>query len=73
MKPPPMSVTDIAELAELLEFLGDWLASHGDRRVDRSLMLFSGYGRDTKDLRAELARFSLLLGMEEERLVGGPT
>ena len=66
-----LGATEIAELAELLEFLGEWLASHGDRRVDRSLMLFSGYGRDTDDLRAELARFSLLLEMEEERLAGG--
>jgi hypothetical protein len=67
-----MDVTDVAELAELLEFLGGWLEFHADRRLDRSLLLFSGYGRDTEDLRADLARFAALLDAEEERLAGGP-
>lgn len=67
-----MGVTEVAELGELVEFLEQWLAFHADRRVDRSLMLFSGYARNSDDLRAELGRFALLLAREEEWLAGGP-
>ena len=67
-----LGLSEIAELAELVEFLGEWLDSHGGKRVERSLLLFSGYGRNCDDLRAELARFALLLNAEEERLAGGP-
>lgn len=66
-----MGITEVAELAELLEFLRGWLEFHADRRLDRSLLLFSGYGRDTDDLRADLARFIALLDAEEQRLAGG--
>ena len=71
MSTRPMGVTEVAELAELVEFLRGWLEFHADRRLDRSLLLFSGYGRDSDDLAAELARFAALLAAEEERLAGG--
>jgi hypothetical protein len=66
-----MGITEVAELAELLAFLRGWLEFHADRRLDRSLLLFSGYGRDTDDLATDLARFAALLDAEEERLAGG--
>lgn len=62
---------DAVELAELFEFLHDWLASHHDKRIARELNLFSGYGYDVDELRADLARFAFLLGGDGERFVHG--
>jgi hypothetical protein len=53
---------DAAELAELLQFLTDWLTSDPDH-LDASLTRFTGnpaYGLST--LRADLHRFTFLLG-----------
>lgn len=62
---------DAFELAELLEFLHDWLASHGGRRIAHELNLFSGYGYSIDELRRDLARFAFLLGGDAERYLHG--
>ncbi len=69
--PVRLDAVDAVELAELLEFLADWLDHHADRRVEHSLALFSGYGYDTHQLRADLARFVFLLGGDGCRLLHG--
>jgi len=61
----PLDVPDAIELAELLEFLGDWLESDHDN-LTASLARFVGslgYGPDT--LRGDSARFRFLLGVTD--------
>ena len=61
---PRMSLDagDAAELAELLQFLRDWLA-RDPRHLDASLAGFTGTrAYDTRQLRADLDRFTFLLG-----------
>jgi hypothetical protein len=64
---------DTAELAELLQFLADWLAAHHGR-LDPSIRAFTGndaYG--AQHLHADLDRFSFLLGGNDgEQLFGRP-
>jgi len=53
---------DAAELAEILEFLDDWLAT-GDEHLHGSLSRFIGSDAyRVSDLRGDLARFAFLLG-----------
>jgi hypothetical protein len=53
---------DAAELAELLRFLSDWLATAGDDLAG-SLSRFVGTaGYDVGQLRGDLDRFTFLLG-----------
>jgi hypothetical protein len=62
------------ELGEMLEFLYDWIAYDHDRGHDtlsRSLDRFTGYGYTIDELRADLARFSFLLGGDGQRLIFG--
>jgi hypothetical protein len=63
--------SEAAELAELLSFLGDWLAS-GDEALSVSLGRFvDAQGYDGSALRADLARFAFLLtGQDGERVFG---
>jgi len=64
---------DAAELAELLQFLTDWLAAHHSR-LDSSLRAFTGndaYG--AQQLRADLGRFSFLLGGNDGEQLFGPS
>jgi hypothetical protein len=61
---PEMSLdaADAAELAEMLQFLRDWL-THDENQLDASLEAFTGspaYG--TCHLRNDLNRFTFLLG-----------
>lgn len=57
-----LDVLDALELAELLEFLHDWTWFH-TQRADESLQVFTcGDGYTLEDLRADLARFTFLLG-----------
>lgn len=66
---------DAAELAELLAFISDWLDTGGDAELlEASLARFVGSSAyDLAELRADLARFVLLLGgVDGERLFGGP-
>ena len=63
--------TDAAELAELLQFLGDWLAI--DRgHLDASLARFVGNrGYNFSQLRTDIGRFVFLLGADDgEQLFG---
>jgi glyoxylase-like metal-dependent hydrolase (beta-lactamase superfamily II) len=54
-----------AELAELLHFLGDWLAADRDR-LDASLRRFVGTaGYDVAELRRDLDRFTFLIGGDD--------
>jgi len=58
----PLDIEDAIELAEMLEFLGDWLESDRGTLV-ASLTRFVGspdYGPDS--LREDFARFRFLLG-----------
>lgn len=74
MPPTNLDTTDAVELAELLQFLNDWLASDQDA-VAASLTRFVGaraYGVD--QLRADLDRFAFLLGGNDgERLFNPDT
>lgn len=61
----PNDVADAIELAELLEFLSDWLESDHDI-LSASLIRFVGspdYGPDS--LRDDFARFRFLLGFTD--------
>jgi hypothetical protein len=64
-----LDAADTIELAELLQFLDDWLAT-GHDQLSASLARFVGdhaYGIQT--LRDDLARFTFLLGGDDgERL-----
>jgi glyoxylase-like metal-dependent hydrolase (beta-lactamase superfamily II) len=60
-----LDTADAAELAELLHFLGDWLAADHDR-LDASLRRFVGTaGYDVAELRRDLDRFTFLLGGDD--------
>ncbi len=63
---------DAAELAELLQFLDDWLTSDHDHNLDASLTSFVGNrGYDLSQLRTDLGRFGFLLGANDgARLFG---
>ncbi len=69
---PGLDVGDAAELAEMLQFLSDWLAAdHG--RLAVSLRDFIGnpaYG--LSHLRADLDRFVFLLGGSDGEALFGP-
>jgi len=57
-----LDIGDAAELAEMLQFLHDWLAADSGR-LGESLGGFVGNGAyDTVQLRADLNRFAFLLG-----------
>jgi hypothetical protein len=61
----PLDAADAIELAELLQFLGDWLESDRDN-LAASLARFAGtpvYGPDT--LRDDFARFRFLIGVTD--------
>jgi hypothetical protein len=62
---------DAAELAEILEFLDDWLAS-GNDQIHRSLAQFVGHpAYGISQLRSDLNRFAFLLGAPDgQRLFG---
>jgi hypothetical protein len=69
-----LDTSDAAELAELLQFLSDWLSADPDQ-LDASLTRFIGhptYGAN--QLRADLHRFVFLLGGDDgQALFGCPT
>lgn len=57
-----LDTSDAAELAELLQFLGDWLAA-GPGPLGASLARFVGNrAYDARNLRDDLERFIFLLG-----------
>ena len=57
-----LALDDAVELTELLQFLNSWLSSDHDQ-LDASLRHYVGHpSYDTIRLRADLARFTFLLG-----------
>jgi hypothetical protein len=67
-----LDVADAAELAELLRFVGGWLASDHDR-LDASLRRFVGNrAYDVDQLRGDLDRFVFLLGGDDGEALFGP-
>jgi hypothetical protein len=67
-----LDVTDAAELAEMLQFLGEWLA-RDPARLGTSLAQFVGHpacGLD--ELRNDLERFVFLLGGSDGEQLFGP-
>jgi hypothetical protein len=67
-----LDVTDAAELAEILQFLSQWL-DRDPGRLAASLADFVGhpaYGLD--ELRADLQRFVFLLGGSDGEQLFGP-
>jgi len=62
---------DAAELAEILEFLDDWLAS-GNDQIHRSLAQFVGHpAYGISQLRSDLNRFAFLLGADNSTQLFG--
>lgn len=72
-RPVHLEAEDAVELAELLEFLADWIA-HNAGRADRCLIPLVSWssGYTAADLAADLRRFAFLLGGSDPRLVYGP-
>jgi len=68
----PLDAADAGELAELLEFLGDWLDGSDSTLLAASLQRFVGTtGDDLNELRTDLARSTFLLGADDgTRLFG---
>lgn len=59
---PNLDTSDATELAELLQFLNDWLTSDPNH-LDTSLTRFVGsHGYTLQTLRTDLDRFTFLLG-----------
>jgi len=58
------------ELAELLEFIDDWLAG-APAPVAESLCRFGSHAYGVADLRADLASFAFLVGGSPERFFEG--
>ena len=57
-----LDLGDAVELAELLQFINDWLTTDHER-LDASLQTFVGNrAYDTRQLRNDLHRFTFLLG-----------
>ena len=54
-----LSVDDAVELAELLEFVRDWLDAPD---TERTLARFAGDERSAPMLRSDLSKFAFLLG-----------
>ena len=66
-----LDIGDAVELAEMLQFLGDWLASDPD--LDVSLTRFVGHpAYDLRQLRSDLDRFIFLLGANDGEPLFGP-
>jgi hypothetical protein len=67
-----LDTADAAELAELLQFIADWLASDPSS-LAASLLAFVGHpAYDTAQLRQDLDRFAFLLGGNDGEPLFGP-
>lgn len=67
-----LDADEAVELGELLEFVGRWLADGGGAVVESLRGFVGGDGYDINDLRADVSRFSFLLGgCDEVWLSGG--
>jgi hypothetical protein len=67
-----LDANDAAELAEMLQFLSQWLA-RDPGRLGPSLEEFIGHpAYDTRQLREDLDRFTFLLGGNDGESLFGP-
>lgn len=67
-----LDVVDAAELAELLQFLSQWLA-RDPGRLGASLEAFAGHPAcNIGELRQDLNRFTFLLGGNDGEALFGP-
>jgi hypothetical protein len=67
-----LDAADAAELAEMLQFLGEWLA-RDPSRLGPSLEQFAGHpGYGLAQLRGDLERFVFLLGASDGEQLFGP-
>ena len=68
-----LDLSDAAELAETLTFLADWLSSSHEQALSGSLGAYVGHpAYGIQDLRADLHRFTFLLGVSDgAELCGG--
>jgi hypothetical protein len=67
-----LDAADAAELAEMLQFLSEWLARH-PARLSASLEQFAGHpAYGTAQLRQDLDRFTFLLGGDDGESLFGP-
>jgi hypothetical protein len=67
-----LDTTDAAELAEMLQFLSQWLA-RDPARLAASLAEFAGHpAYGLSELRADLERFVFLLGGSDGEQLFGP-
>ena len=67
-----LDATDAAELAEMLQFLSQWLA-HDPARLAASLEQFTGHpAYGLGELRSDLERFVFLLGGSDGKQLFGP-
>ena len=67
-----LDTTDAAELAEILQFLSQWLA-RDPGRLGESLQQFVGHpAYGLKELRGDLQRFVFLLGGSDGEPLFGP-
>ena len=68
----PLDAADAAELAEMLQFLSDWL-TRDPARLGASLEQFVGHpAYATAQLRDDLERFVFLLGGSDGEQLFGP-
>lgn len=61
---------DVLEIAEMLEFIRDWIDYAFDD-LDDHMYRFTAGGYTLTDLRSDLSRFAFLLGSDDHRYVGG--
>ena len=67
-----LDITDAAELAEILQFLSQWLAQDPSR-LAASLAQFVGHpAYGLNELRGDLERFAFLLGSSDGEPLFGP-
>jgi hypothetical protein len=67
----PLPASDVAELAELLQFIDDWLATCHDQLSDPFTQFMGHPAYGISHLRCDLQRLAFLLGADnEEQLFG---
>jgi len=67
-----LNAADVAELAEMLQFLSEWL-DRDPRRLSASLAQFVGHpAYGITQLREDLERFTFLLGGSDGEQLFGP-
>jgi hypothetical protein len=65
MSSMPLDAGDATELAELLEFLGDWLESDHDNLAGSLARFIRSTAYGPASLREDFARFGFLLGVTD--------